>query len=221
MSLVIDLIKSFPSRRGNMQFKYKLIVNNGTVFGISGASGSGKSTLLRTISGLESNGVQGKINLNNQDWFSDKINCKPQQRKVGFVFQEGGLFPHLTVLENLKLTNASTSEISDLLQKAQLKSIEQSEIQWLSGGQYQMVMICRAILQNPSVLLLDEPFSALDPENKTLFGKLLKNYVKDNSIPCILVTHSKADLLALCDTQAYMLKNELVQVESNLKTTDL
>lgn len=221
MSLVIDLSKEFPARNGSNNFDYKLVVEKGTIIGISGPSGSGKTTLLRIISGLDSKGVQGKISLNNQDWFSDKINLRPQQRKVGLVFQEGGLFPHLTVFENLKLTSASTSEIADLLQKTQLNSIEHSEIHWLSGGQYQMIMICRALLQKPSILLLDEPFSALDSKNKIRFSKLLKKYVVENSIPCILVTHSKSDLEALCDDQVYVLNSKLDKVEPIINATAL
>ena len=171
---------------------------------IFGYSGAGKTSLLRTIAGLEKSAV-GKITYQQEVWLNsaDKINIIPNKRHVGFVFQDNRLFPHLTVLENLqyaikrkKQTNIAYKTIAGLTNiEALLSQYPDS----LSGGEQQRVAIARAILNEPKLLLLDEPFSALDIRNKANLISLLHEINQQYQIPMLYVSHSLDDIQQLAD----------------------
>ena len=177
------------------------------VLGIFGHSGSGKTTLLRCLAGLETN-VRGHIEVNGEAWLDENINLSSQQRNVGYVFQEGRLFPHLTVVKNLKYGSdrMSTPELDNnnvdhhhLLELLNIQQLLERYPHQLSGGEKQRVAIGRALLKNPQMLLLDEPLASLDENRKQEILPYLEQLHEELSIPVIYVSHNMDEMLRLCD----------------------
>lgn len=187
----------------------KFTVGNG-LLAIQGMSGSGKTTILNCISGIKT-ADKGHIRLNNRIFFSsnDNINMKIKDRNVGYVFQNYALFPHMTVRENIlfgvnkKYTDyeKELSYISDMMKIRHLMDKYPSEI---SGGEKQRVAFARAMIIRPDILLLDEPFSALDEDLKEDIYKDLLNIKKSQNIPIILITHNKNEAKILADKIIYI-----------------
>ena len=183
----------------------------GELHALVGPSGSGKTTVLRTIAGLNKP-ASGKIECNGEIWFeADALGNRVQQltpaeRSCGFLFQQYALFPHLTALGNVsiplhnsRLTSAERKVISiDLLDRMGIASLAERMPYQLSGGQQQRVALARALARQPKVLLLDEPFSAIDAPTRQGLYKTLAELRADLNIPILLVTHDlrEADLLA-------------------------
>tara|TARA_B110000438_G_C15791618_1_gene640938 strand:- start:13 stop:1218 length:1206 start_codon:yes stop_codon:yes gene_type:complete len=174
------------------------------VTGIYGDSGSGKSTLLRIIAGLEQQAI-GQVSLNGtplQD--SDKKQfIKAEKRQVGLVFQDSRLFPHLSVYQNLaygaKRQKNSLLSIEKVLTLTKLKSLQHQNVTQLSGGEKQRVSIARALLAEPKLLLLDEPFSALDKSTKSQMLTILKDIQQQLQLPMLYVSHSLSELQYIAD----------------------
>lgn len=187
----------------------KFTVGNG-LLAIQGMSGSGKTTILNCISGIKT-ADKGHIRLNNRIFFSsnDNINMKIKDRNVGYVFQNYALFPHMTVKENIlfgvdkKHINyeKEMSYITDMMKIRHLMDKYPSEI---SGGEKQRVAFARAMIIRPDILLLDEPFSALDEDLKEDIYKDLLNIKKSQNIPIILITHNKNEAKILADKIIYI-----------------
>lgn len=187
----------------------KFTVGNG-LLAIQGMSGSGKTTILNCISGIKT-ADKGHIRLNNKIFFSsnDNINMKIKDRNVGYVFQNYALFPHMTVKENIlfgvdkKHINyeKEMSYITDMMKIRHLMDKYPSEI---SGGEKQRVAFARAMIIRPDILLLDEPFSALDEDLKEDIYKDLLNIKKSQNIPIILITHNKNEAKILADKIIYI-----------------
>ena len=175
-------------------------VNNGKILTVFGSSGVGKSSLINIIAGVSENDLlfTGDIILNNK-----KItNIIPENRKIGLLLQDGVLFPHLNVKQNLifgiknNLTNKEKNLlINEHLINANMKGFENRYPNTLSGGQKARVACLRAILSEPDALLLDEPFSSIDPEQRNSFRLFVVNHIREKKIPCILVTHDESDKL--------------------------
>ena len=163
---------------------FNLELNPGDIFAITGPSGCGKTTLLRIICGLEEPD-SGDIMLDNQSI----INRPAEKRNVGLIFQSPVLFPHFTVKGNLKLGNKN-ADISKSLSEVNLSGFEDRRIESLSGGEGQRVSIARALLANPKVLLLDEPFSSLDNALANQLVDDIRILLKSRKCPAILVTHN-------------------------------
>jgi molybdate transport system ATP-binding protein len=181
---------------------FEICFSSGEWISIFGTSGSGKTTFLKSIAGLISKNISKKIIFENQVWedTKNKIFIQPYKRNIGFVFQEFALFPSLTILQNLIYTNAQNEKkAKEYLERLNLESKIKKYPQELSGGEKQRVAILRAILHKPKLLLLDEPFSALDDVNKKLVFSLLKDYRKENFSSAILVSHDKADIQELTE----------------------
>lgn len=178
--------------------------------GILGASGCGKSMTLRAIAGIVIPD-SGRI-LHNDTIFFDhtkKINQKPQNRKVGFLFQNYALFPNMTVEDNiyaglLKKTPEHTKQVKDAIERFHLKGLEKRYPKMLSGGQQQRVALARILVCNPDILLLDEPFSALDAYLKEELQLELKVLLKGFQGSTILVTHDRDEAYKLCDNLMIM-----------------
>lgn len=174
------------------------------IVGIFGASGSGKSTLLRAIAGLEST-AHGQIILNNKTLLNSKTKqcIKPEKRRIGLVFQDSRLFPHLNVRENLTFAAKRCIEnklnIDDIIEFTVLNKLVNKKISQLSGGEQQRVALARALLSEPELLLLDEPLSALDRHNKSLMLTLLNKVQKELNIPVLYISHSLAELQQVAD----------------------
>ena len=178
----IDFEKSFekPLFSGfNLQLK------PGEIVAITGPSGSGKTTLLRCICGLEILD-KGSIILNSKEI----TDVKPERRGIGLIFQKPVLYPHLSVEGNLKL-GSKNKEIFDALEEVGLQGFNQRRVETLSGGEGQRVALARALLANPTVLLLDEPFSSIDDDLSDRLVSEVRELLKKRGCPAILVTHNK------------------------------
>ncbi|PFM66788.1 ABC transporter [Bacillus cereus] len=199
----------------NLSFRYKnakqdvidglsISIEKGEIVGILGKSGSGKSTLLRLIAGLEYPS-SGSIEIKNKTIVADEHFLVPEKREVGMVFQDYALFPHLTVEKNIKfgLHHFSKSEqknrLLHMLELIDLKGFEKRYPYELSGGQQQRVALARALAPNPSILLMDEPFSNLDADLRGKIRQELKDILKKEGMTCIFVTHDREDVNAICD----------------------
>lgn len=199
----------------NIKKKYKnftLSVNiesQGNALGLLGASGSGKSMTLRCIAGIETPD-HGCIRLNDQVVFDSEqgINIPPRYRNIGLLFQNYALFPHMTVNENIKIGMKDKANHQQRLQQLlAMFSIEnlQNCYPWqLSGGEQQRVAMARLLAYEPELLLLDEPFSALDTHLKEELFPELKAILSDYGKDIILVSHSKGELYQFCDSIAVL-----------------
>ena len=193
ISMRWDSLKANPFIK-NLNLK----INNGKILTIFGKSGIGKSCLINIIAGVYEKNLffSGDIILNN------KIISKtlPEDRKIGLLLQDPLLFPHLTVKQNLmfgmkkKYTNIQKYNlINQSLFNADMKGFEDRYSNTLSGGQKARVACLRAILSEPEALLLDEPFSSIDPKQRSSFRLFVIEQIRNREIPCILVTHDESD----------------------------
>ena len=195
MSLFVDIKKKLKGFSLDVSFETK-----GDYLGILGASGSGKSMTLKCIAGIE-RPDEGSIILNGKVLFDSKkkINLKPQERNVGYLFQNYALFPNMTVEENigigLKIPKVQKEkQVNEIIKKFQLKGLEKKYPRQLSGGQQQRVAIARCIIYKPDVLLLDEPFSALDSYLKEKLQREVLELLKYYNGEVIMVTHSRDEI---------------------------
>jgi molybdate transport system ATP-binding protein len=204
--LKIKVSQSMP-----MPIQMSLDCFSGELHALVGPSGSGKTTVLRTIAGLN-NASTGFIECDGEIWFlGDEIHgitksLSPAKRSCGFLFQQYALFPHLTALENvyIPLQNSGLSAnkrktiAMELLDRMGISELAKRMPNQLSGGQQQRVALARALARQPKILLLDEPFSAIDAPTRQSLYKTLADLRKDLNIPILLVTHDlrEANLLA-------------------------
>lgn len=175
-------------------------VDKGEIISFIGESGSGKTTFLRCLAGLEEV-TSGKIELNGKILNDSNTLIQSHKRKIGFVFQDYPLFPHLDVTENiiLNLEKKYRSSLENILDLTNLNILKKRYPHELSGGEQQRVAIARAIIREPDLLLLDEPFSNLDLAIKSQIKSEIKRIVKDLNITTILVTHDIKDSLEISD----------------------
>ena len=201
MSLYIDIVKELSS------FKLDVSMNsNGGIIGFLGASGSGKSMTLKCIAGLE-RPSKGKIIVNNKVLFDSekKIDIKTKDRKVGFLFQNYALFPHMTIKDNIEISldKMSRDEKSKLsskyIKKFGLEGLENRYPWQLSGGQQQRVALARALITSPDILLLDEPFSALDNHLRASMEREIIELLKDYEGTVVFVTHDIGEAYRVCN----------------------
>lgn len=162
---------------------------------IIGPSGIGKTTLLKMIAGLMTP-HRGSIIAEEVCWFDfeRKINKKVQERQLGFVFQDYALFPNMTVEEHLKFATSDREYIKQLLEIGEIEPLAKRFPNQLSGGQQQRLAILRALATKPALLLMDEPFSALDPALKARFIARLQNLFIEQQTTVILVTHLENEM---------------------------
>ncbi len=184
----------------------ELACGGGELLALVGPSGSGKSTLLRMVAGLV-NPSQGRIECGSLCWFDSTrgLHLSPQQRRVGFVPQHYGLFPHMTALGNVMAglhalpAREREARARHWLARVHLPGLEQRRPAELSGGEQQRVALARALVREPSILLLDEPFSAVDQVTRQTLYLELAELKQELGIPVILVTHDLDEALLLAD----------------------
>lgn len=192
-------------------------VSEGDIVALLGESGSGKTTLLRLIAGFEQPS-EGNIILNGKQVASSKHTVPAEKRGLGMVFQDYALFPHKNVSQNVayglrRLDPATKSQrIADMLELVGLSGLEKRFPHELSGGQQQRVALARALAPNPSLLLLDEPFSNLDESLKAQVRKDLKLLLRQLHTTAIFVTHDTKDALTTAD-HILVLKDGMLQQE--------
>lgn len=191
-----------------------LEINTGSLVALVGPSGSGKSTLLRIIAGLESPD-QGRV------WLAgkDATMLSAQDREIGFVFQNYALFNHMTVYENIAFglnirnTNYFTisNRVKQLLQLIQLEKFAKRYPNQLSGGQKQRVALARALAVNPKILLLDEPFGALDYKVRKELRDWLRKLHEEVPVTTVFVTHDQQEALEVADELVIFQKGRIEQ----------
>lgn len=177
----------------------------GEMLALIGPSGSGKTTILRAIAGLTRSG-EGVIRCGEAVWFDGKRSLPPQQRRVGFVFQDYGLFPHMSARGNVASAlghvprGRREARADELLATVHLAGLENRRPAHLSGGQRQRVALARALGREPNVLLLDEPFSAVDQMTRQRLQREVATLRRSVAVPIVLVTHDISEAMALADT---------------------
>lgn len=189
----------------------------GEFMALVGASGSGKTTTLRAIAG-HYRPTAGRIALGDRVWFDAArgVAVAARQRRIGFVFQSYALFPHMTAVENVMAamtdlpTAAQRREASALLAKVHLDGLDEARPARLSGGQQQRVAVARALARRPEVLLLDEPFSAVDRALRVRLYLELAELRRTLSVPIIMVTHDLDEAARLADTAAVLSKGKIL-----------
>lgn len=205
MSLEVSVKKKFKGFSLDVSF-----YNEGHCLGILGASGCGKSMTLRCIAGIEKPD-EGRILLNGNVLFDSnlKINLKPQVRKVGYLFQNYALFPTMTVSENIGVgiqlpQEEKSANINEYLERFQLTGMENKYPAELSGGQQQRVALARILAYRPDMIMLDEPFSALDSFLRDSLQRELQDMLKDYKGDVIIVSHSRDEIYKFCDKLVVM-----------------
>ncbi len=181
-----------------------------------GASGCGKTTALRCIAGFETPQA-GSIELNGRTLFSGSLNVPAHQRRIGMVFQDYALFPHLNVADNIAfgLNDRSRSEknqrVGELLQLIGLPDYGKHYPHQLSGGQQQRVALARALAPKPDLVLLDEPFSSLDSDLRGRLSHEVRRLLKQENISAVMVTHDQCEAFAVADKVGMMSEGRLQQ----------
>lgn len=201
-----------------IQLALKRPVESFSVTALIGPSGCGKTTVLRCLAGLDIP-RSGRITFGDDVWFdgSARIFERPQQRGIGYLFQEYALFPHLSVFDNIAFglsqieSGAARRRIADLVAMLQLTGLEGRFPHELSGGQQQRVALARTIAPRPRLLLLDEPLSALDAATRSELRQELRRVLAEWSIPVIVVTHDPTEVVALADEVIVLLEGRVRQ----------
>jgi len=209
MRIDVDIVKQIRAadRRSEVAIRFSAITERLALYGPSGA---GKTLSLQMLAGLV-RPDRGRIVVDEQPWFdADKrIDMRPSERRVGYVFQDYALFPHWTVAQNVggafargwpqPLSAAQARRVEDALCSFELADVRDSYPSQLSGGQRQRAAVARALVGEPRVLMLDEPFAALDGMLKNRLRAELLGKQREHAVPMILITHDPDDLAACAD----------------------
>ncbi|MCQ2628848.1 sulfate/molybdate ABC transporter ATP-binding protein [Helicobacter pylori] len=197
--------KRLLGSRGAFDLNIDLEIKEAEVAALLGESGAGKSTILRILAGLEAVS-SGYIEVNHSVWLDTQKNfLKPQQRKIGFVFQDYALFPHLNVYQNIAFAHPKDkNKIHEVLRLMRLENLSQQKIPQLSGGQAQRVALARALIAAKNLLLLDEPLNALDNALKNEVQQGLLEFVKRENLSVLLVSHNPNEITKLAQTFLFL-----------------
>lgn len=211
MSLFVDIKKKLKGFSLDVSFE-----TNGEYLGILGASGSGKSMTLKCIAGIETPD-EGRIVLNGKVLFDSekKINLKPQERNIGYLFQNYALFPNMTVEENIGIAlldskREKEKKVNEIIKSFHLQGLEKKYPSQLSGGQQQRVAMARCIIYKPDILMLDEPFSALDSYLKEQLQTEVLELLKLYNGEVLMVTHSREEVYKFCKNIAIIDKGNSI-----------
>jgi iron(III) transport system ATP-binding protein len=191
-----------------------LLVEPGSLSAVLGPSGCGKTTLLRVIAGFE-RADRGEIVLGGRTLEDERTNVAPEKRGIGYVPQEGALFPHLNVESNVAfgLTRAERRgrAVAELLDMVGIAQLAKRLPHQLSGGEQQRVALARALARKPQVLLLDEPFSSLDASLREAVREEVHALLRSQGATTVLVTHDQEEALSLADSVAVLRDGQIVQ----------
>lgn len=222
----IDIQKSLHGSRGDMNLDVRLVVEQGEFIALMGESGAGKTTILRVLAGLEE--AQGKISVDGNVWLDAGKSLAPQKRAIGFVFQDYALFENMSIEQNLLFVNNNQALATELLEMTELDLLKDRNVKGLSGGQKQRVSLCRAMMNEPKLLLMDEPLSALDPAMRSKLQKQIKKLHERFGTTTIMVSHDVGAVYALasrvitlehgCITQDGSLQEVLLKRDMHYKS---
>jgi len=199
----INICKKLHGSNGDMDLDINLEIKQNDFVSLTGLSGSGKTTLLRVLAGLEES--IGTIEVDGQIWQNEKISLSPQKRQIGFVFQDYALFTNMSVKENLLYVKNDIKLANKLLQITELEELENRLPNSLSGGQKQRVSLCRAMMNHPKLLLMDEPLSALDSGMRTKLQNEILILHKEFGTTTVMVSHDPSEI--------YRLSNRVIVLE--------
>lgn len=173
---------------------------DGRMLVLIGPSGGGKTTLIRMLAGL-STPDEGRIAYHGETWFDSSrgISVSPQKRRLGYVFQEYTLFPHLNLYDNVAFAAVDKKEVDKLLELFGIGHLRHRKPHLVSGGERQRCALCQALARRPRMLLLDEPFSALDVMSRRGLREELKALKQELAFPILYVTHDINEALYLAD----------------------
>ncbi|TAL29590.1 MAG: ATP-binding cassette domain-containing protein [Spirochaetes bacterium] len=196
MSLSVTIRKRLKFIDLDMAFE----CSDGRVLVMIGPSGGGKTSIIRMLAGLDAPD-EGIITFHDQVWFdsSRRINVPPRKRRLGYVFQDYTLFPHLNLYDNAAFAAVNKKDVDDLFELFSIGHLRTRKPGKVSGGERQRCAICQAMARRPQVLLLDEPFSALDAMTRRVLREELKNLKGRFSFPIVYVTHDVNEALYLAD----------------------
>lgn len=207
MELKISVIKKLPSFELDVAFSCspdKLLV-------LIGPSGAGKTTIIRVLAGLNKPD-EGSITYNGETWVDTKkgIFVPPQKRQLGYVFQDYPLFPHLNVQKNVAFAAEGNISVEELMKRFGIWHLKNRKVAMISGGERQRCAICQNLARRPRVLLLDEPFSALDAVTRKNLRMEIKHLKGELGIPIIHVTHDIAEATQLGDELLSIVQGRIV-----------
>ena len=204
----IDINKKLHGANGEMDLNINLEIKEGEFLALTGFSGSGKTTLLRILAGLEE--ASGTINIDNDIWLNDKFSLAPQKREIGFVFQDYALFPNFSVIDNLLYVNKDKNLANYLLKMTELDELKNRFPQTLSGGQKQRISLCRALMNRPKILLMDEPLSALDSNMRTKLQDEILALHKEFKTTTIMVSHDSSEIYRLANRMVVLNYGQII-----------
>lgn len=200
--ITVDIKKKLRAYNGEQVLQITTEFPDGSITIISGPSGAGKTTFLKIIAGFI-DPEKGRIVASGVKWHDSdlKVSVPPQLRKVGFVFQDYALFPNMTALEHLKYATGDRDWIDRLMKIGKLENVSSHKPIYLSGGQQQRLAILRALAPRPRLLLMDEPFSALDQEMKATLLDELRPLFKELGLTVVIVSHNPRELTGIATAQ--------------------
>jgi len=215
--LKINISHKMQTSEGKSMLEIDTEVSQQELLCLFGPSGAGKTTLLRIIAGLVKPDF-GKISFEEKVWFDSesRINVKPQERNVGFMFQDYALFPNMTVEGNIRFAQKKKDleEVAELLTLFDLNALAGRKPHQLSGGQNQRVALARALASKPALLMLDEPLSALDSEMRfSLREEIRKTHRKLNAIT-MMVSHDIPEVQSLASSVLMLKNGKMVELGS-------
>ena len=215
-ALTVDIEKRF-ARGAVVAPRFDAALRAGAILVVFGPSGAGKTTLVRCLAGLE-RPEAGRIVCDGETWLDAHTWVPPQQRRIGYVGQEAALFPHLSVRANVGYGLGARSDrprdrrIDELLALAGVSELQHRRPHELSGGQAQRVALARALAPAPRLLLLDEPFGALDGPARARLRGDLRSIVRRLAASAVLVTHDRTDAIAIGDELVVLVDGRVRQV---------
>ena len=204
----IDINKKLHGASGAMDLNVNLVIQQNDFVALAGQSGSGKTTLLRILAGLEKS--DGIIQVGDEIWQNESYTIPAQKRKIGFVFQDYALFPNMSVLDNLLFVQKDKELAQKLLNITELSELKNRMPNTLSGGQKQRVSLCRAMMNRPKLLLMDEPLSALDPNMRTKLQNEILTLHKEFNTTTIMVSHDPSEIYRLAHRVVVLNLGEIV-----------
>ena len=211
----LDINKELQAADGKMNLKLRFAIEKGQLVTLYGASGVGKTSTLRMLAGLmKPDG--GEISVNGECWFNSekKINLPSQKRNIGYVFQDYALFPNMSVRQNLEFAlrkGGDKKQLTALIEIMELGALEARRPEALSGGQQQRVAVARALVQQPKLLLLDEPLTALDIKIRLKLQDYIARVQQEFEVTTMLISHDIGEIFKLSDRVFVLDKGEIIR----------